>query len=220
MVDTYKHKGMREKLIRILMDKGLEDPAVIEAMRAVPRHAFVEGAFAEAAYEDRSLPIGDSQTISQPLTVAFQTAMLKLKKGMKTLEIGTGSGYQAAVLCAMGAKVFSVERIAAHHRRAQRVLNDLELRVRLKRGDGSAGWQSYAPFDRILVTAASPGIPETLKKQLSIGGKLVIPVGERERQQMAVVTRQAQNEWEIDWRGWFQFVPLIGRHGWKADPDR
>lgn len=217
MLDTYKHKGMREKLVRTLMEKGLKDPAVIEAVRRVPRHAFVESAFAEAAYEDRPLPIGDGQTISQPLTVAFQTVMLELKKGMKVLEIGTGSGYQAAVLCEMGVKVFSIERIAAHHRRAAEIINDLGHKARLKLGDGTAGWKSFAPYDRILVTAASPSIPETLKTQLNIGGKLVIPVGERDRQQMAVVTRLANNEWEIDWRGWFQFVPLIGRHGWKAE---
>lgn len=217
MLDTYKHKGMREKLVRELIGKGLKDGAVIEAMKRVPRHAFVESAFVEAAYEDRPLPIGEGQTISQPLTVAFQTAMLELKPGMKVLEIGTGSGYQAAVLCEMGVKVFSIERIAAHHRRASQVLNDLSCKARLKRGDGSAGWQTYAPFDRILVTAAGPSIPETLKTQLEVGGKLVIPVGDRDKQQMAVVTRISQKEFEIDWRGWFQFVPLIGQHGWSED---
>jgi protein-L-isoaspartate(D-aspartate) O-methyltransferase len=217
MIDSYKHKGLREKLIRTLMEKGLQDEAVATAMRKVPRHAFVESAFTEAAYEDRPLPIGDGQTISQPLTVAFQSSMLELKPGMKVLEIGTGSGYQAAVLCEMGAKVFSIERIRLHHQKALALLDELGYKLRLKWGDGTQGWTQYAPYDRILVTAASPNVPEALKKQLTIGGKLIIPVGDLERQQMAIVTRKSETEWEIVKNGSYQFVPLLGKFGWAEE---
>lgn len=217
MIDSYKHKGLREKLIRAMMDKGLKDEAVIAAMRKVPRHGFVESAFTEAAYEDRPLPIGDGQTISQPYTVALQTTMLDLKPGMKVLEIGTGSGYQAAVLCEMGAKVFSIERIRVHHQKAALLLEELGYKLRLKWGDGTQGWAQYAPYDRILVTAASPNIPEMLKKQLVVGGKLIIPVGEMDRQQMAIVTRKTESEWEIVKGGTFQFVPLLGKFGWAEE---
>jgi protein-L-isoaspartate(D-aspartate) O-methyltransferase len=217
MIDSYKHKGLREKLVRTLMEKGLADEAVIAALRKVPRHAFVESAFTEAAYEDRPLPIGDGQTISQPLTVALQSSMLAVKPGMKVLEIGTGSGYQAAVLCEMGAKVFSIERIKAHHLKAAALLDELGYKLRLKWGDGSQGWTQYAPYDRILVTAASPSVPESLKKQLAMGGKLVIPVGDLDKQQMTIVTRKAENEWEIAKNGTYQFVPLLGKFGWAED---
>lgn len=217
MIDSYKHKGLREKLIRTMMEKGLKDEAVLAAMRKVPRHAFVESAFTEAAYEDRPLPIGDGQTISQPLTVGFQSSMLDVKPGMKVLEIGTGSGYQAAVLCEMGAKVFSVERIRVHYQKAMALLEELGYKLRLKWGDGTLGWSQYAPFDRILVTAASPSVPEALKKQLTIGGKLIIPVGELDRQQMAIVTRISDSEWQIVKDGNYQFVPLLGKQGWQEE---
>lgn len=217
MIDSYKHKGLREKLVKGMMEKGLRDEAVIAAMRKVPRHAFVESAFTEAAYEDRPLPIGDGQTISQPLTVAFQSSMLDVKPSMKVLEIGTGSGYQAAVLYELGARVFSVERIRQHHQKAARLLDELGYKVRLKWGDGSMGWSQYAPYDRILVTAASPSVPEALKKQLVIGGKLIIPVGDLDRQQMTIVTRTAEAEWEIVKNGYYQFVPLLGKQGWQED---
>jgi protein-L-isoaspartate(D-aspartate) O-methyltransferase len=217
MIDSYKHKGLREKLIRAMMEKGLRDETVLAAMRKVPRHAFVESAFTEAAYEDRPLPIGEGQTISQPLTVGLQTSMLELKPGMKVLEIGTGSGYQAAVLCEMGVKVFSVERIRPHHQKAAKLLEELGYKVRLKWGDGSMGWSQYAPYDRILVTAASPSVPEALKKQLAVGGKLIIPVGDLERQQMTVVTRISETEWEIVKNGYYQFVPLLGKQGWQEE---
>ena len=215
MLDTYKHKGLRAQLVKTLRGKGIPDEAVLEAIGKIPRHIFVESAFAEAAYEDRPLPIGDGQTISQPFTVAAQSALLKLKPGMKVLEIGTGSGYQAAVLCAMGAKVYSIERIRVHHIRAKEILDELGYRPRLKWGDGSNGWTTYAPFDRIVVTAASPGIPQTLKEQLAVGGRMVIPFGNRESQEMGVVTRLSKDEFKVERRGKFSFVPMIGRHGWE-----
>lgn len=217
MIDSYKLKGLREKLIRALMEKGLRDEAVIAAMRKVPRHAFVESAFHEASYDDRPLPIGDGQTISQPFTVAYQSTVLEGKPGMKVLEIGTGSGYQAAVLCEMGFKVFSIERIRAHHQKAAAILEELGYKLRSKWGDGSVGWSQYAPFDRILVTAASPSIPENLKKQLAIGGRLIIPVGSLNQQQMLIVTRKGNEEWEVEKKGNFQFVPLLGKQGWQEE---
>ena len=217
MVDTYKHKGMRERLVKLLAEKGIVDPAVLKAIQKIPRHVFVESAFAEAAYEDRPLPIGNGQTISQPYTVARQTELLDVKSGMKVLEIGTGSAYQASVLCELGCKLFSIERIRILHDRAREILEELGYKARLRHGDGSLGWETYAPYDRILVTAASPSVPETFKKQLAIGGKLVIPVGDREQQQMSVVTRVSNTEWSIAKMGWFQFVPMVGRHGWEEE---
>ena len=215
MVDTYKLKGLREKLIKEIAAKGIKDEKVLEAIRMIPRHYFVESAFAESSYEDRALPIDEEQTISQPFTVAYQSQLLRIKKGMKVLEIGTGSGYQAAILVAMGAKVFSIERHRKLHNRAKKILSDLELTIRLKWGDGTVGWETYAPFDRIIVTAASPDIPESLKKQLNVGGWMVIPVGGRENQVMKVVKRIADKEWEIHNLESFRFVPMIGKFGWK-----
>lgn len=220
MLDTYKHKGMRERLVKLLAEKGIKDPKVLAAIGKIPRHAFVESAFAEAAYEDRPLPIGDGQTISQPWTVARQTELLDLKSNMKVLEIGTGSGYQCAVLCELGCKVFSIERIRVLHERARVILEDLGYKPRLRQADGTLGWEMFAPYDRILVTAASPTVPETFKKQLAIGGKLVIPVGDLNQQEMSVVTRLADNEWEIEKKGWFQFVPMIGKQGWAEGKEK
>ena len=219
MLDSYKHKGMRERLVKLLAEKGIQDQLVLRAIGKIPRQAFVESAFAESSYEDRPLPIGDGQTISQPWTVARQTELLELKPGMKVLEIGTGSGYQCAVLCELGCKVFSIERMRLLHDRARVLLEELGYKPRLRWGDGTLGWETYAPFDRILVTAASPAIPETFKKQLSIGGRLIIPVGDREQQQMTAVTRKADNEWIIEKMGWFKFVPLIGKQGWEEGKD-
>lgn len=215
MLDTYKHKGLRAQLVKTLRKKGIPNEAVLEAIGKIPRHIFVESAFTEAAYEDRPLPIGEGQTISQPFTVAAQSTLLDVKPNMKVLEIGTGSGYQAAVLCEMGAKVFSIERIRHHHNQAKEILDELGYRPRLKWGDGSNGWAAYAPFDRIVVTAASPGIPEPLKQQLAVGGRMIIPYGDRKSQEMGIVTRISKNEFQIERRGNFQFVPMIGKHGWE-----
>lgn len=215
MVDSYKMQGLRRSLVRILREKGIVNEDVLAAVGKIPRHAFVESAFAEAAYEDRPLPIGDGQTISQPYTVAAQTSLLQVKPKMKVLEIGTGSGYQAAVLAELGVKLFTIERIRIHYMKAQRMLEDLGYKVRLKCGDGSAGWSAFAPFDRILVTAASPNIPRPFKEQLAIGGRLIIPYGSRKLQQMGVVTRVSKDEFKIETAGKFQFVPMIGKFGWE-----
>ena len=215
MLDTFKHRGLRNKLVELLREKGIPNEDVLTAIGRIPRHGFVESAFADSAYEDRPLPIGDGQTISQPYTVAAQTSLLQVKPRMKVLEIGTGSGYQAAVLCEMGCKVFSIERIRNHHNAARKVLEELGYRPRLKWGDGSAGWRTYAPFDRILVTAGSPGIPNPLKEQLAVGGRLIIPFGNRKQQEMGIVTRISNTEFKIERKGSFAFVPMIGQHGWQ-----
>lgn len=216
MIDTYKHKGQRQRLVESLAAKGISDAAVLEAIRAVPRHLFVESALADMAYEDKALPIGLQQTISQPYTVAFQTELLNLKPGMKVLEIGTGSGYQAAVLAQMGAKVFSVEMIRDLHLSAAALLAELGYPASLFLGDGSVGLPDNQPFDRIIVTAASPHIPQALKLQLKVGGKLVIPAGPRKVQQMCVVTRVADKHFEIQRLQNFVFVPLVGANGFAA----
>jgi protein-L-isoaspartate(D-aspartate) O-methyltransferase len=216
VIDTYKLKGLRQRLVTILRDKGIQDDLVLDAIGKVPRHAFVESAFAEASYEDRALPIAEGQTISQPYTVAYQTQILQVKPGMKVLEIGTGSGYQAAILCELGAKLYSIERHRPLHQRAQELLTELGYKPRLKWGDGTAGWTAYAPFDRILVTAASPGIPDTFKEQLAIGGRLVIPVGDRDSQTMVVVVRKDTKEFLVEEKDKFRFVPMIGKHGWDT----
>jgi len=210
-------QGLRRNLVKVLREKGIKDEEVLAAIGKIPRHGFVESAFAEAAYEDRPLPIGDGQTISQPYTVAAQTSFLQVKSGMKVLEVGTGSGYQASVLAEMGVKLFSIERIRNHHNKARRILDDLGYKVRLKCGDGSAGWASFAPYDRILVTAASPNIPMPLKEQLAIGGRLVIPYGSRKMQQMGVITRVSKSEFKIETGGNFKFVPMIGKFGWEDE---
>ena len=208
---------MRERLVAQMRKRGITDENLLEAMMAVPRHYFLDSALSEHAYEDRPMPIDKGQTISQPFTVAYQSQMLQVKKGMKVLEIGTGSGYQCAILCKMGAKVFSVERIRELHNRAKETLSEMELKPRLKWGDGTMGWETNAPYDRILVTAASPSVPEKLKEQLDIGGMLVIPVGSRDLQKMICITRKGTREFEIREAENFRFVPLIGKFGFPED---
>jgi protein-L-isoaspartate(D-aspartate) O-methyltransferase len=215
MQESYKYRGQRAKLVEKIRRKGITDEAVLEAIGRIPRHRFVEGAFRDQAYEDKALPIRSGQTISQPFTVAYQTQMMGLTPGMKILEIGTGSGYQAAVLCEMGMKVFSVERSQELHQEAKERLFSLGYEPYLKCGDGTRGWKLYQPFQRILVTAASPDIPEPLKQQLDIGGKLIIPVGGRNTQKMTVVTRTKTDRYSVQTFHEFRFVPLIGEYGWE-----
>lgn len=215
MIDSFKHKGLRSRLVDSLVEKGITDEKVLAAMRKVPRHLFIENALDDAAYEDRPLPIAENQTISQPYTVAYQTALLQIKKGHKVLEIGTGSGYQCAILCEMQAKVFTIETHRNLYIQAQRVLAELDYAPTMRCGDGSIGWEEHAAFDRILVTAACPSIPEPLKKQLNIGGKLVLPVGSADMQEMCLVTRKSAQEWEVKRLEKFRFVPLTGKNGFK-----
>ncbi len=207
--DTYRHKGMRRRLIEGLRRKGIQDQAVLQAMENLPRHFFLDKAFEEHAYEDKPFPIGNDQTISQPYTVAFQTQLLQVHKRSKVLEIGTGSGYQAAVLAAMGARVYTVERYEALYLKAKATLDALGLKnVRCFFRDGSKGLPEYAPFERIIVTAGAEEVPEVLKHQLAIGGILVIPVG-REVQTMLRITRTAENTYLTEKEGDFRFVPFL-----------
>lgn len=214
MKDTYKHKGLRKKLVEELLHKGISDEKVLQAILHVPRHFFFTGDFEDFAYEDKAYPIGEGQTISQPYTVASQSTLLQVEKGMKVLEIGTGSGYQAAVLCELGAKLYSIERKKPLLDKANRILNLLGYSPELHYTDGTLGLNSKAPFDRIIVTAGAPKIPGIYMSQLAIGGKLVIPVGNEETQRMLRVTKLSETEWKEEDFGEFRFVPLIGADGW------
>lgn len=212
-----KFIGLRSMLIDNLKKEGIEDMHVLAAMSTVPRHFFIESAFAEKAYEDIALPIAENQTISQPYTVAYQSQLLQVQPGDKILEIGTGSGYQCAILCEMGAMVFSIERNRVLYQRAKEILTSLGYQANLKHGDGTLGWPQFKPYDGILVTAASPIIPESLKMQLEIGGRLVIPVGDLETQTMKLIIRKSATDFDTYAYGAFKFVPLIGREGWLPE---
>jgi protein-L-isoaspartate(D-aspartate) O-methyltransferase len=203
----------RKDMLSLLRERGITDLAVLDAMGKVERHLFVPAAFAPRAYDDTALPIAKSQTISQPYTVAFMTQELAPKTDSKVLEIGTGSGYQAAVLAAIGCKVYTIERHLELLLEARRRFEKLGLRIASKLGDGTVGWSEFAPYDGIIVTAAAPNVPEPLMKQLSVGGRLVIPVGDLEMQKLRVLTRKAE-EFESKEVHGFKFVPLIGKEGW------
>jgi protein-L-isoaspartate(D-aspartate) O-methyltransferase len=207
--DTYLHKGLRKKLIEELRTKGIIDEVVLEAMSKVPRHLFMDSGFTHFAYKDQAFPISANQTISQPYTVAFQTQLLDVKKGDKLLEVGTGSGYQAAVLLELGVKVFTIERHKTLNLGAQALLPKLGYHPHFFYGDGFEGLPTYAPFDRIIVTAASPEIPEKLIDQLTIGGKMVIPVGNRISQTMTLIEKQDLDDLKISHHGAFVFVPML-----------
>jgi protein-L-isoaspartate(D-aspartate) O-methyltransferase len=212
--EPYWLAGQREALIRRLQAKGCS-PAVLQALEAVPRHVFVPQDLVNLSYEDCALPIADGQTISQPSTVALQTQALQAESGMRVLELGTGSGYQTAVLVHLGLQVFSVERSRSLHLAAARVLAQYGWQATLKLGDGTLGWDTYAPFDRILVTAGGPVVPKALLVQLAVGGRLVIPVGTKTEQQMLAIDRLSQDDFRQAPIGSFKFVPLIGRQGWS-----
>ena len=209
MRDTYYHKGMRRQLIAELRDKGIRDEALLDVMMALPRHFFLEKAFEEWAYQDKPFPIGKGQTISQPYTVAYQTQLLKVKKRDKILEVGTGSGYQAAILALMGARVYTIERQEFLYNKAKALLKILKLeQIRTYLRDGYKGLPEFAPFDKILVTAGATEVPEALLKQLKIGGILVIPVGTN-GQKMLRITRLSEKEYKTEELGRFRFVPFL-----------
>ena len=207
--DTFRHKGLRKKLIDLLRTKGIADDNVLNAMNEIPRHYFFDSSFLEFAYEDKAFPIGSGQTISQPYTVAFQSELLKLEKGMRVLEVGTGSGYQASVLAEMGARVFTIERQKLLYDTLKAMDPALNYRIRLFYGDGYAGLPAYAPFDRILITAAAPFIPEALINQLKNGGILVAPVGKSDIQIMTRVLKISETEVSTETHGTFRFVPML-----------
>lgn len=207
--DTNKHKGLRNQLAAQLKEKGITDERVLEAVRKVPRHLFLDSGFEDFAYQDKAFPIGAGQTISQPYTVAFQSQLLEVQKDHKILEIGTGSGYQTAVLCVMGAKVYSVERQNELFKQTSILLPKLGIRPKhLSFGDGYKGLPNHAPFDSIIVTAGAPIIPQALMAQLKIGGRLVIPLGEK-HQIMTMLIRKNATQFEKHEFGEFRFVPLL-----------
>lgn len=209
-----KHVQRRKELVEGIRKKGIRDIEVLKAIEAIPRHLFVDTALEKRAYEDTALPIGNGQTISQPYTVAAQTELMELQSGGKVLEIGTGSGYQAAILCHLGADVYSVERHEKLYHNAREILNELGYRPKLKLGDGTLGWSAYAPYDGIVVTAGAPVVPEDLIQQLNIGGRLVVPVGDQKSQTMVRITRVSEDSYEEEHLQSFKFVPLIGEKGW------
>ncbi|MCH2488641.1 MAG: protein-L-isoaspartate(D-aspartate) O-methyltransferase [Flavobacteriales bacterium] len=209
MKDTFTHKGMRKRLVTTLQQKGITNKAVLAAINTIPRHFFMDSGFVDHAYVDKAFPIAADQTISQPYTVARQSELLEIEKGDKVLEIGTGSGYQTAVLLEMGAVVYTIERQNELFKKTKLFLSKLGYRPkRLIFGDGYKGLEEEAPFDGIIVTAGAPYVPKPLLAQLQVGGKLVIPVGE-DVQIMTVFTRTAETEFEKEEFGEFRFVPLL-----------
>lgn len=209
MKDIHRQQGKRQQLVKTIQAKGIQDEAVLKAIGNVPRHLFMDSGFEDHAYEDKPFPIGADQTISQPYTVARQTELLEVKKGDVVLEIGTGSGYQAAVLIEMGAQVYTIERQKELFKRTNLFLPKIGYRPKkMIFGDGYKGLPEYAPYDGIVVTAGAPFVPKPLMEQLKVGGKLVIPVGEGV-QIMTVFTRKSEKEFEKKEHGEFRFVPLL-----------
>lgn len=209
--DTYRHQGLRKQLVETIESKGIKDKIVLDAIAEVPRHLFFfDTAFITQAYEDRAFPIGAGQTISQPYTVAYQSSLLEVSEHMKVLEIGTGSGYQAAVLHAMGAKVFSIERQKSLYIKTKKLLSDIGYnRVKCFFGDGFEGLPSYGPFDRVIITAAAPEIPEKLLDQLKVGGKFVLPIERGGYQVMLRITKLENEKFETEEFERFSFVPML-----------
>ena len=212
--DNFKHQGMRKKLIDLIKSKGIENEDVLNAMMRVPRHYFLEQAFLNQAYSDHAFQIGAGQTISQPYTVAYQTSLLKIRKGDKVLEIGTGSGYQTSVLVELGAKVFSIERQKELFDKTKELLPAMGYSPKLFYGDGYKGLPTYAPFDKVLITCGAPFIPDELVKQLKVGGIMVIPVGAGDVQVMNLITKISETEIEKKELKNFKFVPMLENKEW------
>lgn len=216
MKDNYRFKGLRKKLVKHLQAKGIHDQDVLDAFEKVPRHFFLDTAFAEHAYEDKPFQIGEGQTISQPYTVAYQTDILDVEPGNKVLEIGTGSGYQACILAELGAKVYSIERVKGLYEKSLAIINEMGYdSIHVYYGDGTLGLPSEAPFDKILVTAGAPDIPQTYLDQLKEGGTMIIPVGGESIQKMLKVTKTGESDYHKEAYSDFRFVPLKGQEGWK-----
>ncbi len=209
MNDSYQHKGLRKKLVDQIRKKGIKDERVLDAINSVPRHLFMDSSFIHFSYSDQAFPIGAGQTISQPYTVAFKYQLLERKTLEKVLEVGTGSGYQAAVLVEMGVKVFTIERHRELFLRSQSILRSMKYNPEFFYGDGYRGVPGYAPFDKILVTAGAPEVPEELLKQLRIGGIMVVPVGIGDSQRMIKIVREEEDKYIRSEHGSFIFVPLL-----------
>lgn len=208
-LDTLRHQGLRKRLVEGLKIKGIRDEKTLMALSKVPRHLFMDSGFIQFAYKDQAFPIGAGQTISQPYTVAFQTSLLQVEPNHKILEVGTGSGYQAAVLLELGANVYTIERQRELYLNVQQLLPKLGYMPKFFYGDGYKGLPTYGPFDRIIVTAGAPFIPEDLKNQLTLGGRMVIPLGPTDRQEMTLIVRTGENEYQKESHGTFVFVPML-----------
>ncbi|MCH1547636.1 MAG: protein-L-isoaspartate(D-aspartate) O-methyltransferase [Flavobacteriaceae bacterium] len=209
MKDSFKHKGLRNQLVKSLSGKGITNNRILDAINNIPRHLFIDSGFVDHAYQDKAFPIGSGQTISQPFTVAFQTNLLDIKKGDKILEVGTGSGYQTALLCELGAEVYSIERQKKLFKKTSLFLPKIGyFPKKLIFGDGYIGFDKQAPYDSIIVTAGAPFIPKMLLNQLKTNGKLVIPVGESS-QTMTLITKLANDKFKRTEFGEFNFVPLL-----------
>ncbi len=215
LLDTYKHKGMRRKLVKKISEKGINDQKVLDAIDKVPRHFFFENAFLEHAYQDKAFPIGQGQTISQPFTVAYQTQLLQVEKNDKVLEIGTGSGYQCCILLEIGADVYTIEYNKVLFEETKKFLPSIGYLAHFRHGDGTLGWPVFAPYDKIIVTAGGPKIPQSLIDQLKVGGKMVIPIGDSSNQVMYRLTKVSDDKIEKEEFDFFKFVPLLGKEGWN-----
>jgi protein-L-isoaspartate(D-aspartate) O-methyltransferase len=215
--DSYRARGLRRQLVKEIERKGISDPEVLKAFDNVPRHFFFDPIFLEHAYEDKAFPIGEGQTISQPYTVAFQTQLLEIEKGKKILEIGTGSGYQAAILCELGAEVYSIEYQEKLYKKTKKFLPKIGYRPHLFWGDGSMGLTEHAPYDGIIVTAGAPNAPQPLLAQLKTGGILVVPIGDRNTQKMVRFQKVEKNKIRKKVYSNFAFVPLLGKEGWNKN---
>jgi protein-L-isoaspartate(D-aspartate) O-methyltransferase len=213
-IDNYREQGARKKLVEELRKKGIEDERVLLAIGKVPRHFFFDETFWNQAYKDIAFPIGEDQTISQPYTVAYQSELLHINKDDKVLEIGTGSGYQACILVELGAKVYTIERQEKLYERTCKVLPYMGYKPKFFLGDGSRGIAKHAPYDKIIVTAGAPTVPDELLKQLKVGGILVIPVGDQQSQKMVTVLKVGENDYEKIILDTFRFVPLVGDKAW------
>jgi len=209
MEDTFRHKGLRKKLVETVRKKGITNKKILEAINKVPRHLFMDTGFINFAYKDQAFPIGEGQTISQPYTVAFQTQLLEIERHNKVLEIGTGSGYQAAILLELGARVYTIERHRKLFLTVQTLLPNLGYKPNFYYGDGYKGVPSFAPFDRILITAAAAHVPKELLKQLKIGGRMVVPIGGEGYQEMTLIVKKSEDEYEKFNHGGFVFVPMV-----------
>lgn len=213
-IDNYRERGARKQLVELLKRRGIEDKRVLAAIGKVPRHYFFDETFWNQAYRDIAFPIGDGQTISQPYTVAYQTELLHIERGDRVLEIGTGSGYQTCILLELGAEVYTIERQPNLYKRTIQVLPYMGYKPHFFLGDGSKGVPEHAPYDKILVTAGAPFVPDVMLKQLRVGGVLVIPVGSEKEQKMMTILRVGEQEYERIELDTFRFVPLVGDSAW------
>ena len=211
MEDSFRHQGLRKQLIEKLVSKGIHDAKVLSAMSRIPRHLFMDNAFINFAYKDKAFPIGEGQTISQPYTVAFQSQMLEINPYNKVLEVGTGSGYQAAVLSLLDADVYTIERQRELFLKTKKFLPELGYNCRFVYGDGYKGLPKFAPFDRIIITCGAPSIPEGLVSQLKIGGRMVAPIGDGDVQVMHLIEKITETETRITTHGEFLFVPMLNK---------